>query len=183
MGLHRCDVVACLYIRGTPDSDDYMLVCVHVDDGYIVSKSEGAIDTFIIDLMKEIHNATLYKPCKKYVGREIIQDGNHVIVHQNTYIKNLNLLDITNNCRQEHIPMSNTMNLKDCNTNPPNPSLPSLLPVTGSLRYIADRTRPDVLVAVGEISSNAVPYPSDGHVTTAKTTLRYLKQLKNICFV
>jgi hypothetical protein len=152
-----------------------MLVCVHVDDGYIVSKSEGAIDTFIIDLMKEIHNATLYKPCKKYVGMEIIQDGNHVIVHQNAYIKNLNLLDITNNFSQEHIPMSNTMDLKDSNTNPPNPSLPSLLPVTGSLRYIADRPGPDVLVAVGEISSNAVPHPSDGHVTTAKRTLRYLK--------
>ncbi len=27
MGFHRYDVVPCLYIRGTPDSDDYMLVC------------------------------------------------------------------------------------------------------------------------------------------------------------
>ncbi len=89
MGFHRCNVVPCLYIRGTPDSDDYMLVCVHVDDGYIVSKSEGAIDTFIIDLMKEIHNATLCKPCQKYVGMEIVPDGNHVFVHQNTYIKSL----------------------------------------------------------------------------------------------
>jgi hypothetical protein len=130
-------------------------LCVHVDDGYIVSKSEGDIDTFIIDLMKEIHNATLYKPCQTYVGMEIVPDGNHVIVHQNTYIKSLKQLDITNDCHSEHISTSNTMDLKYSKANPPNPQLSSLLPVTGSLRYIADRTRPDVLVAVGEISSNA----------------------------
>ncbi len=59
------------------------------------------------------------------------------------------------------------MDLKDSKVNPPNPQLSSLLPVTGSLRYIADRTRPDVLVAVSEISSNATPYPSDGHIKTA----------------
>ncbi len=50
MCFHRYGVVPCLYIRDTPDSDDYMLVCVHVDDGDIVSKSEGAIDTFTIVL-------------------------------------------------------------------------------------------------------------------------------------
>jgi hypothetical protein len=27
MGFHRCDVFPCLYIRGTPDSDEDMLVC------------------------------------------------------------------------------------------------------------------------------------------------------------
>jgi hypothetical protein len=102
--------------------------------------------------MKEIHNATLYKSCRKYVGMEIVQDGNYVFSHQNTYIKSLNLLDITNGCHKEHIPMSNTMDPNDSKTNPPNPSLPSLLPVTGSFRYVADRTRPGVLVAAGKIS-------------------------------
>ncbi len=71
------------------------------------------------------------------------------------------------------------MDLKDSTTNPPNPSLLPLLPVTGSLRYIADQTRPEVLVAVCEISSNALPYASDGHIKTAKRTLRYLKFTQN----
>jgi hypothetical protein len=105
-------------------------LCVHVDDGYIVSiqlfKSEGVIDTFITHLVKEIHNATLYKPCQKYVGMEIVQDGNHLIVHQNTCIKSLKLLDIINDCHSEHIQMSTTMDLKDHKTDPPNLSLPSL---------------------------------------------------------
>ncbi len=65
---------------------------------------------------------------------EIIPDGNHVIVHENTYIKSLKLLDITNDCHPEYIPMSNTMDLKDSTANPPNPQLSSLLPVIGSLR-------------------------------------------------
>jgi hypothetical protein len=67
------------------------------------------------------------------------------------------------------------MDLKEPNVNPPYPSLPSLLPVTGSLRYAADQTTPDVLVAVGEISSNAPPYPSEGHIKTAKKTLMDLE--------
>jgi hypothetical protein len=93
---HLPTFVPCLYIRGTPDSNDYMLVCVHIDDEYIVSKSEGAIDTFIIDLMKEIHNATLYKPCQKYVGMEIVPETETiVIVHQKTYIKSLKLILMT----------------------------------------------------------------------------------------
>ncbi len=67
------------------------------------------------------------------------------------------------------------MDLKDSKVNPPYPSLPSLLHVTGSLRYVADQTRPDVLIAVGKISSNASPYPSGGHIKTVKRTLGYLK--------
>ncbi len=75
------------------------------------------------------------------------------------------------------------MDLKDSKANPPNPPLSSLLPVSGSLRYIADRTRHDVLVAVGEISSDATPYPSDGHIKIPKRTLRYLKSTQITCFV
>ncbi len=56
------------------------------------------------------------------------------------------------------------------------------MPVTSSLIYVADRTRPDVLVAVGEISSNATAHPSDGHIKTAKRTLRYLKSTENHMF-
>ncbi len=39
----------------------FICFCVHVDDGYIIIKSEGVINTFITDLVKEIHNAALYK--------------------------------------------------------------------------------------------------------------------------
>ncbi len=140
----------------------HTLLCVHVDDGYIVSKSEGAIDSFIIDLMKEIHNATLYKPCQKYIGMEIIPDGNHVIVHQNTYIKSLNLHDITNDCHSEHIPMSNTMDLKDPEANLPNPQLSSSKTAKRTLRYLKSTRGNDSIEMFG--------FSDAYHITSGKAS-------------
>ena len=50
------------------------------------------------------------------------------------------------------VPMNNTTNLR---VQEPNPELASLLPVTGQFRYICDRTRPDILVTTGEISTGS----------------------------
>jgi hypothetical protein len=68
--------------------------------------------------------------------------------------------------------MASNINLR---IEPQNSDNESLLPVVGKLRYVADRSRPDILVAVGEVSSNGTPHPSDAHVRTAKRTISYLK--------
>ena len=50
----------------------------------------------------------------------------------------------------EAIPMSPAIYLRIAE---PNLENPSLLPDTGTFRFIADRARPDILVAVGELST------------------------------
>mmetsp|Transcript_27074 Transcript_27074/g.45345 ORF Transcript_27074/g.45345 Transcript_27074/m.45345 type:complete len:279 (-) Transcript_27074:183-1019(-) len=68
--------------------------------------------------------------------------------------------------------MSVTYNLRKTTKNPDNESL---LPITGKLRYLADRTRYDILLATGEISTGGDKEPSNEHVITAHKTIRYLK--------
>ena len=70
-------------------------------------------------------------------------------------------------------PMLNTVNLRTAKLNPESESM---LPITGTLRYLADRTRPDVLVATGSISTGGATNPSNEHVTTAERTINYLIQ-------
>ena len=50
--------------------------------------------------------------------------------------------------------------------------------VTGVLRFIADRGRPDILAALGEISSGGHPHPSPEHVTVAKQLCNFVKSTK-----
>jgi hypothetical protein len=38
---------------------------------------------------------------------------------------------------------------------------------TGAFRFIADRARPDILVATGEIATGGNIYPSDLHMKTS----------------
>jgi hypothetical protein len=71
------------------------------------------------------------------------------------------------------IPMSNVVNLR---MEVPNDNNESLLPVTGKFRYICDRTRPDILVSVGEISTGGAKSPSDMHIKVSKQIFNFLKQ-------
>jgi hypothetical protein len=67
----------------------------------------------------------------------------------------------------------------DLRAQTPNSANPSLLPVTGKLRYVTDRTRPDLLVSLGEISSGASDGPSDMHVKVGKQIVDYLLATKS----
>ena len=65
-----------------------------------------------------------------------------------------------------------------------NPENESLLSITKTFRYLADRTKPDVLVATGSISTGGAGSISTGgatnlsneQVTTAERTISYLIQ-------
>jgi hypothetical protein len=54
--------------------------------------------------------------------------------------------------------------------------------VVGRLRYLADRTRPDILAAVNELGSGAAQ-PRPEHLRAAKRVLKYLKGTTESCLV
>lgn len=76
--------------------------------------------------------------------------------------------------------MSSIFNLRDA---PENPSNDSMLPDTGAFRFIADRARPDILVAAGELATGGATSPSDLHVKTSKRTKNYLNTTKELGLV
>ena len=105
--------------------------------------------------MTYIKNASLLPPYEentiKYTGIDIrgVQELKDVSVTEVIYITDMVLFEESKNCLEE-----------------PNPELASLLPVTGKFRYICNRTKPDVLVATGEIATGS--QPSNEHYKVAK---------------
>ena len=79
--------------------------------------------------------------------------------------------------KNPNIPMSSTTNLR---TELPNVMNESFLPDTGTYRYLCDRTRYDILVAVGEVSTGGTPHPSDMHIKTSKQIFNYLKSIADL---
>ena len=178
MGYERCPDCYCLYKRYDPISGDLMFTCIHVDDGFMSFNRPGMEIEFIAELNKRVRKATLVTDgLKKFLGMELEKLENHIRVHHSTYIKSIELFNIDENCRKADCPMSPSTNLKRAT---PNPDNEPLLPVTGKLRYPADRGRPDVLTALGKISSNGLPNPSNDHVESAKQIVRYLKQTHDL---
>jgi hypothetical protein len=170
MGFERCPVCPCLYVWR--DEDMYLYTSVHVDDGLMVADSNETIDSFMETFNKHITKATLFRPVLKYLGMEVEDRDDYIHLHLQKYISEIDLLGIKDQFQTSYLPMNANLNLRIL---PQNEKLGNLLEVTGTLRYVVDRTRPDVLVAVGEIASNGSPHPTDQHVETAKKTIRYLK--------
>ena len=174
LGFTRCAVMPCLYYLF--DGMNFVLILVHVDDGLMVSNISSLLDEFMSLFLKRVQKAELLHDYKKYIGISITRkpETKHIILDQCHYIEE----HFDEYKKKEVIPMSNTMNLRTaipCSNNN------SLLPCTGMLRYLADRTRPDILVATGEISTGGAVDPSDDHIKTAIKTMNYLSTTSDLC--
>ena len=174
IGLTRCPVHPCLYY--VFEGDMFLFLTVHVDDGQLVSNSDCAIERFTEELSKHLRKVQVLTEFKKFLGMDINNNNNggHVVVSHENYIQK-RFGDHSG--RIYRTPMSNTDNLRAA---VPNNNNESLLPLTGTLRFPADRARPDILVVTGELSSGAAESPSDDHVKVAARTISYLQSTKSM---
>lgn len=175
MGYEQCDMMQCLY-RKIVD-DDYVFITIHVDDGLLVTTDHALAKQFIDDLMKSVRKAVINSEVKLFLGMDIVHKVDRGMsfytVSQERYIKD-------NFDQWHHVvrtPMSTTSNLRVA---VPNSNNESLLPFTGKLRFLADRTRPDILVALGEVSTGGANEPSDEHVSVCKRIMNYLTSTKSM---
>jgi hypothetical protein len=168
LGFLRCPVDPCLYFykRGGVSA----LLTIHVDDGLLFASHEELLDEFIRKIQLHLPKVTLTRPLQKYVGVEVHHNRaeSKIVLSQKIFADSL----LPDAPRQEAIPMCPTTNLRVQASNPANESL---LHITGQLRYLCDKTRPDLLVATGEVSKGGADAPSDLHLRTAMKTLRYAK--------
>ena len=167
MGFIRCPVMPCLYYKY--DGDDIIFIAVHVDDGLVVTNNTSSLDKFMKLFLTYVRKAEMLKEFCKYIGIDcvFIPKLHHVVLDQTINIENY-FHDFN---KRVDTPMMSTTNLR---TAKPNTNNESLLPITGRLRYLADRTKPDILVATGEISTGGAKDPSDEHLKTALRTMDYL---------
>ncbi|MBL4826124.1 MAG: Ty1/Copia family ribonuclease HI [Spongiibacteraceae bacterium] len=146
-----------------------MYIAIHVDDGLFFCTDEKFFEICIEEIKKHLTNVTMVRPLKKFVGIHMDHDREAGFIQccQSTFIE-----DLQSTGKAEKLPMCPSYNLRK---EPSNPENESLLPVTGKLRYVCDRTRWDVLVATGEIACGGAQDPSDAHVRTAEKTVNYLR--------
>ena len=178
MGYVRCPDCYTLYKKIDIVTGEMMLICVHVDDGFMAFNRIGMDVEFIAELKKYVKDVSLVQGgVKKFLGMELEKIDNYIKVHHSGYIQQIEFFGIDENSRKAECPMSPLVNLKVAT---PNEANPPLLPVTGTLRFPADRGRPDTLTSVGKISSDGLPHPSDEHIEAAKQIVRYLKHTHNL---
>ncbi len=167
----KCEANPNLYRRTTEDGRE-IFITIHVDDGFITSTDQLLIDQFIQAYGKHLTKVTRYgNDAQKYLGMDFKKEGDYIYLSQSNYVKNTVLLGREKPSRKTLTPMLETVNLREAIKNPQNESL---LTDTGTFRYLADRTRPDILNAVGEISSGGDKEPSDLHVQTKERIYNYL---------
>ncbi|MBL4704061.1 MAG: DDE-type integrase/transposase/recombinase [Flavobacteriales bacterium] len=176
LGFVRCPVLPCLYYlhRG----DDVITNCVHVDDGCVIGTSKDLIEQFITGFNKHVYKVTLLWEFKRYLGMDIMFSNNNrsVTITQTSYVKD----KFSGFTKTVLTPMTPIHNLRIQSHNLENDSL---LPDTGKFRYLADRTRPDILVATGEISTGGDKYPSNEHIKVSVRTKNYLSTTADLGLV
>jgi hypothetical protein len=137
----------------------------------MIASDEGICNDFFDEFEKHIKKISRFNPVEKYLGMDIRSEGRYIYAYQETYIAN-KMKDMEEAAKKTNVPMSPSIDLDKA---PPNPLNASLLPVTGKLRYICDRTRPDILVAVGKISTGGSPHPSDAHKAVSLQIVKYVR--------
>jgi len=167
MDFERCIDNPCLYRWS--DNENYIYLTVHVDDGAGLSSNEKIAQEFMQAFLQHVRKAVLFHEVKLYLGMDIerSEDRNMFRVSQKRYIGE----NFEKHKRTYQTPMATSTNLRIAE---PNINNDSLLPITGKLRYLADRTRPDILVATGEVSTGGAENPSDQHCEVADRVRHYL---------
>ena len=160
----------CLYLK-VISHVDWIMCCIHVDDGLCLASKEYLVQEFMRSLNQKIQKVTAMREFKKYLGIEItehLEDGLTKLGHTGYIESKFSDENMTSNWITS--PMSVTSNLRIAESNVHNDSL---LPITGVLRFVADRARYDILAATGEVSAGGES-PSDEHVKVAKRICQYL---------
>jgi hypothetical protein len=174
IGFIRCKAHPCLYTRLREGV--FIVLGVHVDDGLMGCSHFAELQVFLEEFKMHVRNASISHELLKFTGISI--DYNR----EEHWIRLSHSIYITQRLSEyddkfTKIPMSPYVNLR---TAIPVEGAASLLSDTGTFRFIADRARPDILTAVGEISTGGAKNPSEEHQDTSLLVKRYLNATKDL---
>jgi hypothetical protein len=166
----RCTVDVCLYTK-TLESGETIYLMLYVDDLIIAAKSQSSINqtkALLESRFKMKHQPNV----SQYLGMSIVRDRENrtITVGQSVYARAVVQQHLEESAMESNIPGVPSMKLRLSEGGDERP----LHDVVGKLRFLADRTRPDLLSAVNALGSGAAR-PSKEHVRAARRILRYIK--------
>jgi len=171
----------CVFVKR--DESTVIILVVYVDDIIVTGNDEESIDTFIELLANEFTKLHELGIIKRYVGIDIERDLiNHKIkLTQIPYTKAVigsseHKINIENT---KSIPMPSTIDYRSVKSDNDISNNHDLQERSGKWRFLADRTRPDILTAVSLIGSGS-RNPSEILMKGEKHLTEYIQGTQNL---
>jgi len=169
VGFKRLANDVCLYMI-TREMDNYYLI-VHIDDIIITGRNDKIIKILFNQISTRFKRTTEGKEFIRYLGIDIDNKNEYIRFDQSKYIKEIMDEFFENNeIKKSYIPMRSVINYKLLK---PDLNNKSILPITGKIRYCADKSRPDILYAINTISTQA-NNPNEEFITATIKLMKYL---------
>jgi hypothetical protein len=177
-GFERSKYEPCCFIYKNQDEGEYAMVCICVDDLLIVSKTEKCtsnIKQYLAEIFRKIKDL---KELEKYLGLRIQKKEKQIILIQSEYVDSI--LKEYKDTKNEEIQPRNTPLPKDLNplVNEENGREKSIFDIIGKIRFLADRTRPDLAFAASFLARFAMK-PAKVHVNAVQHVLGYILQTRD----
>ncbi|MBW0481885.1 hypothetical protein O181_021600 [Austropuccinia psidii MF-1] len=164
------------------NSDKSLLLHVHVEDGFVISKLESKILKFLSDL-NSLLKLKFKKQPTQHLGYSLTWNKDKLIINQsdliNKLLRQFNMQDsnpVKTPCN------GNLLNELDSVTTDESIEVTLYQQAIGTINYIAHHTRPDILFTINQLSRYSIR-PGRCHWSALKHLLRYLKGTKNKCLI
>jgi hypothetical protein len=170
----------CIFIYTKDESQ--IRVAVHVDDLLITGNHSKQMDDFIIYLETKLQKVKCNRNTSHftYLGIDIQRDkaNKYMTLSQYNHIKKVLNKYLPDDIPTSSYPLDSSL-LEDPPTGPPHEPIYDTM---GMLRYLADRTRSDLLYPINYLS-RFMHNPSDRVVQETVRLLRYLKETQDYVLV
>ena len=162
----------CLFFKWNEEQSLVLIVLVYVDDFGVTGSWAAEVERFkqhMRDRYREIKTVT---PMKKYVGLELAWDRSKgtVVVGQSQYARETVQEMLAADAKVVNSPLPYTVDFRE----PVEYDQEPIWDIVGKVRYLADRTRPDLAVATGLLGSFQAK-PGRVHVRGAQHLLKFIK--------
>ncbi|MBW0554947.1 hypothetical protein O181_094662 [Austropuccinia psidii MF-1] len=153
-------------------SNKTLMLHIHVDDGFLISKNEGLILNFLSNLNKKLK--LKFKKCPtQHLGYNFVWEGDRLLINKSDLInKILDQFDMENS-KAVKTPCNGNL-LNEINFKGGSQDITQFQQAIGSLNYIAQHTRPDIMFTINQLSRFCTQ-PGSMYWSALKHLLRYLK--------
>jgi hypothetical protein len=143
-----------------------------VDDLLITGPSAKQVESIKQYLVESFQKIKDLKEVKKYLGLKIQRVGNQILLNQEDYIEDIVVeYGKVRKIQDRSTPLPKDLNeLKEEQPDKVNP----IQDMLGKIRYLADRTRPDIMFPASFLARFAAS-PSKGHLDAMFQVIVYLK--------
>jgi hypothetical protein len=173
LGYTSCIYDRCVYVKIDPESGTRCYVVVYVDDIIFTGNNEPELEKAIQEIGSQFKKISDLGEITRYIGVDIERDyEKHTIsLSQVPYVETyLRDKDTQSSLNSKPMPLNPLLDYDSKGDG----SIEPIREEVGRLRYLADRTRPEMLYHIGKLA-RAGDKPSENHISGLKHINRYLK--------